>query len=143
MFSYAVVQQPQDNPYYVSSEKDLVTEFGLAKEYGNIGLMAHNDLAGYLFSDLYLGQEIHVNYNDGHTDRYTVSAIYRFRALEPNKTESRFVDLDSENAFTAYELFEKMYTGERHVTLQTCIYAHGNKSWGRLFVIALPVTDIE
>lgn len=143
LFSYNVIQQPQDKPYFVSSERDLVTEFSLPKKYGNIGLVAHNDLAGNLFSRLNVGQQIHVTYQDGHTDQYTVNAIYRYRALEPTKTESQFVDLASEKVYSASEVFVQMYTGESHLTLQTCIYADGDKSWGRLFVIAIPVTKPE
>jgi hypothetical protein len=142
-FSYAVVQQPENNPYYVSSSKDLVTEFGLARQYNNIGLIAHNNLAGNLFKQLSIGQEIHIVYDDGHVDRYTVSSVYRFRALEPKDTNSQFIDLDSGTIYSASELFERMYTGPRHVTFQTCINASGDLSWGRLFVIAVPVPTNE
>jgi hypothetical protein len=143
IFSYDVVQQPESDPYYVSSSSDLVTEFGLAKKYGTIGLVAHNNLAGTLFTNLDLGQEIQIVYTDGHTDRYTVSAIYRFRALQPANTESQFVDLASEEVFTANELFERMYTGSPHVTFQTCIYGDGNPSWGRFFAVATPVAGTQ
>lgn len=143
LFSYDVVQQPEDNPYYVSSKRNMVTEFRLAQKYGNVGLIAHNDLAGSLFSNLDVGQEIQVTYKNGQIHRYTVNAIYRFQALEPNKTGSRFVDLGSKRVFSATEVFQQMYTGEPHITLQTCIDANGNKSWGRLFVIALPVAETE
>jgi len=143
MFSYDIVQQPESDPYYVSSSNNLVTEFSLAREHGTIGLVAHNNLAGNLFNDLVLGQEIQIVYTDGHTDRYTVSAIYRFRALEPTNTESQFVDLDSKEVFTATELFERMYTGAPHVTFQTCIYASGDPSWGRFFAVAIPMAGTE
>jgi hypothetical protein len=140
-FSYTVVQQPENDPYYVSSASDLVTEFGLAEKYGVIGLIAHNNLAGSRFGKLSLGQEIQILYQDGHTNRYTVSGIYRFRALESTDAESRFQDLNSTETITAAELFGRMYTGAPHVTFQTCIYANGDNSWGRLFVIALPVLE--
>jgi hypothetical protein len=142
-FSYAVVQQPEDDDYYVSSSKKLVTEFALARKYNNIGLLAHNNLAGYVFKDITLGQEIHILYTDGRTDRYTVSAIYRFQALESTDTESRFVDLETGNILTATEVFTSMYMGAPHITLQTCIAAKGDASWGRLFVIALPVVESQ
>lgn len=138
MFSYAVVQQPENDPYYVSSSSKLVTEFGMARQYNNIGLIAHNNLAGSLFKDLTLGQEIYITHQDSHADRYIVSAIYRFQALEPDKVESRFKNLDSGQILDASELFNQMYTGAPHLTFQTCIEALGNPSWGRLFVIAVP-----
>jgi phage tail protein X len=41
---------------------------------------------------------------------------------------------------TATDLFNHVYaTGDRLV-LQTCIANHGQASWGRLFIIAQPVT---
>jgi len=142
-FSYEVVQQPENNPFYVSSSKNLVTEFGLAKDYNNIGLLAHNNLAGKSFKHLNLGQEIYIVHKGGHSDRYTVSAIYRFQALEPTNTESRFVDLDTNKILTATELFGRMYTGAPHLVLQTCINAEGKPSWGRLFVIAIPDAETD
>jgi hypothetical protein len=142
-FSYTVIQQPEDNPYYVSSSKYLVTEFGLARKYGTIGLLAHNNLAGKSFKRLNLDQEINIVQKDGHPDRYIVSAIYRFQALDSTNTESRFVDLDSKETLTATELFNKMYTGGPHLTFQTCIYARGDPSWGRLFVIAMPAAETQ
>lgn len=142
-FSYAVVQQPEDEPYYVSSESDLVTEFGLAREHNSIGLLAHNNLAGNSFKYLKLGQEIYIVEKNGKTERYTVSAIYRFQALESSETGSHFVDLKSGKTLTASDVFTQMYTGAPHLTFQTCIYAKGNASWGRLFVIATPVLEAE
>ena len=143
IFSYDVVQQPENDPFSVSSSKHLVTEFGLAKQYGTIGLLAHNNLAGKSFKYLNLGQEIYIVHKDGHPERYIVSAIYRFQALESTDTESRFVDLDSKKILTATELFNKMYTGAPHLTFQTCICARGDPSWGRLFVIALPAAESQ
>jgi hypothetical protein len=142
-FSYAVVQQPEDDDYYVSSSKKLVTEFALARKYNNIGLLAHNNLAGHLFKDIDLGEEIHILYENGRTDRYTVSAIYRFQALKSTDTESRFVDLETGEILTATEVFNRMYMGAPHITLQTCIAAKGDASWGRLFVIATPVVETQ
>ena len=142
-FSFNVVQQPESNPYYVSSAKELVTEFRLARQHNNIGLLAHNNLAGSKFNALALGQKIYVIHEDGHKDRYTVSAIHRFKALESTKTESRFVDLDTSQTYSASEVFFQMYTGDPHLTFQTCIEAEGDASWGRLFVIATPDRDFK
>src|SRR5512139_396553 len=52
-----VVQQPADQPYYVSSRDGELTQFSLVSRYGNIGLLAHNTLSGSLFSGLAPGQE--------------------------------------------------------------------------------------
>jgi hypothetical protein len=142
-FSYYVVQQPESEPYYVSSKRELVTEFRMVKQYNNIGLLAHNNLAGSKFKNLTLGQKIYVIHENGQMDRYTVSAIRRFKALESTQTGSQFVDLDTSQTYSASEVFYQMYTGEPHLTFQTCIEAEGDASWGRLFVIATPDTEFE
>src|SRR5689334_15974717 len=36
-----IVQQPDNDPYYVSSHDGEVTQFTIASQYGNIGLLAH------------------------------------------------------------------------------------------------------
>jgi hypothetical protein len=138
-----VLQQPANQASYVSPVNGIVTEFANAKTYGNIGLLAHNYLAGAHFSEIELGDEIRIVYGDGKVEYYIVKEILRYQALEPNSPTSDFVDLDNKERETAASLFRKTYTGQRHVTLQTCIYADRNMSWGRLFVIAVPVTEIE
>ena len=135
-FFYPVVQQPANSPDYVSPSENLVTEFNLPKKYGTVGLLAHNYLAGDSFDELSVGQTIYLFYEDGHADRYTVSQVFRYRALEPNDIQSQFEDLDTGEILTANEAFIRMYMGAPHLTLQTCIYANGDPSWGRLFVIA-------
>jgi hypothetical protein len=141
VFFYPVVQQPVNNTGYVSPLEDLITEFALPQKYGSIGLLAHNDLAGDSFDELSIGQKIYLIYEDGGVNRYAVSQIYRFRALEPNDTRSQFEDLSTGEVLTARQVFLRMYTGAAHLTFQTCIDANGEKSWGRLFVIAEPVSS--
>ncbi|MCL4268439.1 MAG: hypothetical protein KJZ72_02790, partial [Anaerolineales bacterium] len=54
---------------------------------------------------------------------------------------SDFRDLETESILTAEQLFNQVYRGEFHLTLQTCIENEGNSSWGRLFIIAKPVIE--
>jgi hypothetical protein len=136
-----VLQQPANRPDYVTPVNGIVTEFANAKSYGNIGLLAHNYLAGANFSSIELGDEIRIVYGNGKVENYLVKEILRYQALEPNSPISDFIDLDSRQRETAASLFKKVYKGRRHVTLQTCIFADRNMSWGRLFVIAVPITE--
>jgi hypothetical protein len=53
-FALRVVKQIADNPAYVSPINGTVTQFGMAVQYGTIGLLAHNYLAGAYFSKLAL-----------------------------------------------------------------------------------------
>lgn len=135
----AVVDQPAGRPGYVSLRPDAVTRFALASQYGSLGLLAHNTLAGERFFELRLGQPLVVVRGDGRLERYRVTALRRFRALQPNSPYSTFEDLDAPgHLWTATELFYEIYAHEGRLVLQTCIAADGIDTWGRLFVIAVP-----
>lgn len=133
-----VVQQPADKPYYVSNEDGEVTQFSMVLKYGNIGLLAHNTLSGRLFSKLALGQDIHLRYDNGTVETFVITQVLRFQALQPESVSSAFRNLDRNEVISAGEMFNRAYTGERHLVFQTCIAAEGNVSWGRLFVVAMP-----
>jgi hypothetical protein len=143
LFASSVVPQPGNNPGYVSPISGTVTEFGLARRYGNIGLLAHNYLTGASFSKLSPGQEIRLVYGNGDVAYYVVEEVLRYQALEPNNAESDFIDLNTGKRISATTLFKRVYTGQQHVTFQTCIYADGINSWGRLFVLAVPITEMQ
>lgn len=138
-FSFPVVQQPKSNFAAISTAPDTVTQFGLAAQFGNVGLLAHNYLAGAQFFDLTEGQRIYLVYGTGRVEAFTVTEILQYQALSPYSIYSEFKSLDDGVTLTVTEMFNLVYTGARHLTLQTCIENNGNSSWGRLFVIAEPV----
>ena len=138
LFALKVVQQPSNDASYVSPWKDLVTEFKAAHDAGNIGLLAHNDMAGQDFPALKTGQEVRVVFGDGKIEYYKVTKILRYQALQPKSMVSDFIDLDSGEQLTWSKVFKIAYEGSHHLTFQTCIYKDGEKAWGRLFVIATP-----
>lgn len=133
-----VAQQPVDRPYYVSSRDGEATQFGMASQYGNIGLLAHNTLSGKFFSQLSVGQQVRLVYGDGRVYDFIIANILRFSASEPESISSSFRNLDRNETLSAGEMFTRAYTGERHLVFQTCIAANGNSSWGRLFIVAMP-----
>ena len=133
-----IVQQPLGSPWYVSNKDDQVTQFSMASQLGNVGLLAHNTLSGKYFSQLGVGQEVRLIYGDGRVEYSVIKSIRRFYALDPRSPFSDFQDLETDVTVSAEELFNQVYRGERHVTFQTCISANFNASWGRLFVIAEP-----
>jgi hypothetical protein len=135
VFALPVVQQPASNPAYVSSIASTLTQFSLAAQYGNIGLLAHNYLSGQYFSQLSIGKQIILVYGDGHTEAFRVAGIYRYQATNPSSTNSNFIDLDTGQYLTNSQLFNKIYAGSRHVAFQTCITENGDLNWGRLFVV--------
>jgi hypothetical protein len=133
-----VIQQPADKPYYVSNRDGQVTQFSIASQYGNTGLLAHNTLSGKLFSQLAIGQEVRLVYGDGRVEYFVIAQILRFQALQPESVSSSFRNLDRNETLTAGQMFNRAYLGESRAVFQTCIAAEGNPSWGRLFVIAVP-----
>jgi hypothetical protein len=133
-----VVQQPVDRPYYVSNRNGEATQFGMAAQYGNIGLLAHNTLSGRFFSNLSSGQEVRLLYGDGRVVYFVIRQILRFQALDPESVSSSFRNLDRNEVLSAGEMFNRAYVGEHRLVFQTCIEAEGNVSWGRLFVVAMP-----
>ncbi len=133
-----VVQQPVGSIAYVSTTDGEITQFEMASEVGNVGLLAHNNLSGRYFTRLNYGQEVRLVYGDGTVEYFVVTQIVKFQALQPTNPYSSFRDLTSTELLSARQLFDRVYRGDRHVTFQTCIDANGDASWGRLFVIATP-----
>ncbi|HUE99238.1 MAG TPA: hypothetical protein VMN99_08275 [Anaerolineales bacterium] len=133
-----IIQQPAQNAGYVSSSDGEITQFGMASQFGNVGLLAHNHLSGESFSQLTVGQEVRLVYGNGKVEYFVITEVLRYQALHPTSPYSSFRNLNSDETLTAEQMFKRVYFGDRHVTFQTCIEANGNLSWGRLFVIAVP-----
>ncbi|MEP6894311.1 MAG: hypothetical protein ABI986_01765 [Chloroflexota bacterium] len=136
-----IVQQPSGNAGYVSNTDGEATQFRMASQFGNIGLLAHDLLSGKSFSALTAGQEVRLVYGDGHIEYFVIKEVLRYQALQPNSPYSSFKNLTKDETLTAEQMFKRVYFGDRHLTFQTCIEAEGNLSWGRLFVIAVPKTE--
>ncbi len=136
-----VVQQPYGHAGYVSNNDGEATQFRMATQFGNIGLLAHNHLSGKSFSQLAVGQEVRLVYGDGRAEYFVVTEILHYQALQPTSPYSSFRNLDKDETLSAEGMFKQVYFGDRHVTFQTCIEKDGELSWGRLFVIAVPKSE--
>jgi hypothetical protein len=106
--------------------------------HDTVGLLAHNTLAGKFFSRLAIGEQVRLLYGDGRVEAFVITEILRFQALEPLNPTSDLRSLATGEVLSAAEVFDRVYTGAHHLTLQTCIARLGITSWGRLFVIAMP-----
>lgn len=133
-----IVQQPAGNAGYVSTDDGKVTQFGMASQFGNVGLLAHNHLAGKSFSKLAVGKEVRLVYGNGKVEYFVIKEVLQFRALQPTSPYSSFHNLSKDETLTAEQMFKRVYFGDRHIAFQTCIAKDGISSWGRLFVIAVP-----
>ncbi len=140
VFEYEVVQQPKNNPAFVSEEKGKLTQFRMASQYGSLGLLAHNYLAGAPFEKVKVGDIVNVTYADGSVRQFKVESILRYQALTPNSPYSKFVDLKTNKTLTATDVFLATYGVKDRLVLQTCIEKDKEPSWGRLFIIAVPYT---
>jgi hypothetical protein len=142
VLSLPVGQQPSGNAGYVTRESNQVTQFGLASQYGTVGLLAHNDLAGAQFSNINIEQYAILVYGDGSLEYYTINEIQQYQALSPTSTYSDFINLaDTNERLSATSLFNRVYAPGQRLVLQTCIAGFGDASWGRMFIIATPANS--
>jgi len=143
VMAYEILPQPVDHPSFVTLKEDALTLFQMAAEYETIGLLAHNYLAGSDFFLLENGQLIHLIYGNGRIETYIIRYFMRYQALSPNSVTSNFIDLETGENLTAAQVFLNVYNRPGDVVLQTCIFAEGDLSWGRLFIIAEPYEEIK
>lgn len=137
-----VGQQPKGNAGYVTREKDKATQFSMARKYGTVGILAHNDLAGEQFSGIQMDNYAIIVYGDGRIEYYVIEAVQKYQALSPTSTFSDFVNLDGSNEkLTASQLFNRVYGPGGRLVFQTCLAGEGDPSWGRMFIIARPATS--
>jgi hypothetical protein len=135
-FALRVVQQPAGDAGFVSSIQGVVTQFAMAQKNNVIGLLAHNFSSGSQFTYLQMGGKIDLIYGDGTTKEFTITGVDSYQALSPTSPYSDFVNLATGEKLTAEQMFIKYYTGNPHVTFQTCIQQGDQSSWGRLFIVA-------
>ena len=140
MLALPVMQQPSGDSIYVFDKDGEVTQFGMAGQYENVGLLAHNHKAGKSFSQMMIGQEVQLICGDRRAETFVVGKV---QALHPTNPYSYFKSLDDNELLTATRMFNRVYGGPYHLTFQTCIAAEGELSWGRLFGIAFPKRDTQ
>ncbi len=142
-FSFEVEQQPYGHPEYVSNKPDHLTQFSLVSAKNSFALLAHNHLAGSNFSKLTIG-DFMITLDQAGTHVYQITQIENYQALSPNSPYSNFLSLDGSNQkLSATQLFSKIYNQENHLVLQTCLEKDGELSWGRTFIIAEELTEIN
>lgn len=142
-FNLAITQQPAGRADFVSNEPEVVTEFSLSRQYGSIGLLAHNHLAGSHFSLMKENDLIVLITANKEYKLYKIEKIVTYQALSPNSPYSNFVDLNNPSTIlSAVDLFMEIYNHEDRLVIQTCIAKDNEPSWGRLFIQAYPVSGI-
>ena len=135
VMAYPIVPQPKNDTGFVSEKSNEVTQFSLASRKGNIGLLAHNTLAGESFFNVTYGSIVTLVYGDGSTESFEVETISIYQALPYN----RYKNLQTQETVYVTNVFNKAYGGDYHVTLQTCVEMAEDEDWGRMFIIAKPI----
>jgi len=133
-----VVQQPANDPSYISKDDGTATQFQKADPYGGVGLLAHNTLAGRDFFKLSEGQDLVLVYGDGHAEHFLVSEIADYQRLTLADLRSDFLSLATDQQQTADQIFAKYYEHANRLTLQTCLRRGDVADWGVRFVVADP-----
>ncbi len=133
LFTLRVVQQPVGSYTYISHLDDVVTQMQTAERYGVTGLIAHNYLAGRHFFRLRAGQEIQVILANKKVRKYQVSGIHHFQRMVPTCPTSDLVDLSNGDRLNYIKVFDRYYTGDHHLTLQTCLARNGLENFGLVF----------
>ncbi|HUN22984.1 MAG TPA: hypothetical protein PK299_07650 [Anaerolineales bacterium] len=142
LLSMPIIQQENQQPNWVSGSFNTVTQYYYASLTNTIGILAHNYLAGAYFYEITENQTISIVDGLGNIQSFRVVELKRYQALSPNSPETNLMDLETGEVFEAYEIYIKYYVsqpGETKLVLQTCIENNGNGSWGRYFVVAVPV----
>ncbi len=138
-FALPVVQQPNGDTGFVSGKPETITQFQLAARNDVLGFLAHNYLSGKEFFRLIEGLQVVVVKGDGSFDRYRITTIDEYQKLTPGSHRSHYIDLDSGEKLTTYEVFDQYYRGEHHLTFQTCLARDGIETWGLRFIVAEPM----
>ena len=134
-----IVQQPSGNTGFVSEQPGTATQFQLADRYGVIGLLAHNYLSGAEFYSLVEGLQVLLVNGDGSLQKYQITEINEYQKLTPGSNWSHYINLETGERLTTYQVFTQYYQGEHHLTFQTCLERDGLDTWGLRFVVAEPV----
>ncbi len=135
-FALPVVQQPSGDTGFVSAKPETVTQFQLAARYNVFGFLAHNYLSGKEFFRLIEGLQVVVVKGDGSIDRYRITAIDEYQKVTPGSNWSQYIDLETGERLTTYQVFGQYYQGDHHLTFQTCLARDGIETWGLRFVVA-------
>jgi hypothetical protein len=136
---FFVIQQPISQDGIVSPMEDVLTQFHRPAANGVIGLLAHNFAAGKWFDQFSIGSLLFVIYGDGRNDQYQLKESLRFQALDGTSSTTDFVDLTTGAVRSVDQVYDQVYAGKPHLTLQTCIKQTDDLDWGRLFLLAEPI----
>lgn len=130
-----IVQQPEGQPNYVSSETGVMTEYEYPEENGVIGLLIHNDLGKDQLKQLDQAQVVTISDGIG-IKTYRLVGIEIWIAEDGSNALSRYRrDADDDDWIFARDLYDHIYGGAYPLIIQTCIEENGSDTGGRKFYL--------
>jgi hypothetical protein len=136
---FYVIQQPDNLDGTVSPVEGVLTQFNRPSKGGVIGLLAHNFAAGKWFNKFEVGDLLYTVLGNGETTAYRLTEKVEYRAIDGKNVQTDFVDLTSGSTRNVDQVYQRVYTGKPHLTLQTCLQQGDDLTWGRLFLLADPI----
>jgi hypothetical protein len=133
---FNVIQESAGNDGIASPVDGVITQFMRPAANRVIGLLAHNNASGTWFEHFPTGSLLYVLYGDGRKEIYRLAVKERLQAINGDSSTTDFIDLTSGEIRSANQVYQKMYSGKPHLTLQTCIQNGDDLNWGRLFLLA-------
>jgi hypothetical protein len=133
---FYVVQQSDGAYGSISPAEGVLTQFMRPASGRVIGLLAHNYAAGVWFNRFEKGDLLYVLFGDGRQEIYQLTSLEKYQALDGESSTSDFIDLKSGVTRSANQVYQMVYSGKPHLTLQTCIQKGDDLNWGRLFLVA-------
>lgn len=134
-----VLQQPEDQPDWISPDAGTLTQYRAASQLGNLGLLASKDSAAALFDQMAAGLPVTIIQGDGSLREYSIAGILTFQAIDPTDPNSDYL-IQPVGVHVPYsELLNCIYGGEEHLVFESTIDKPDVPNWGKLFVVAFPV----
>lgn len=130
-FNFEIIGQESD--YEVTLQDGAVSLFeGPFMEYGVVGLLGHDYLAGAEFYELERGDWLVVWLEGGGLEAYQITEMRRFQAVGLDYPFQALADLETGSVLSEEEVFEVMYRRPGGLVLQTCI----DGGWGLAFWVS-------
>jgi hypothetical protein len=140
---FYVIQQAPGSDTRVSPVDGVLTQFRRPATGGVIGLLAHNYAAGDRFTQFEAGDRVSLVYGDGTVHTYRLTGLLRYQAVNRDDAGSNLIDLANGRVLSADAVYRRIYTGAPHLVLQTCLANDGDLKWGRLFIMAEKIGQVN
>lgn len=142
MYTFSIVQQPADLPYYVNQTPNIFTDYSLVPD-GNIGLLAELNKP---MLELSAGDILTLTYWSGKQEQYEIVAIITYHTSTPCSITGTFVSDKTGREYSSSKVAHLVYAdAPQRLILTTCFDLQLNQPCapGRFVVVAYPIDKIQ